>query len=458
MSTPSSALPLPLPLPSSGSEEYSDESAMVNPPTVSCEDDIPPLEPVAPSTPALPLLNQSPHSVQSSMTHAPAASSASASTSTSTSTNVGVSIPQPAAASPPLITKFTAHHPIGKSLSIYAKPPINSLFNASNTPAGTASIAQLTRTNSNPNQSHQAHRAPSNPTSYQTASTGANLATPPLAATPAPATTSPPSYFDEFDEIDAEDLYQAEQLVQQHALRSQQPAVPTPSSSVMTSSASSNYSSISSPLYSRALSLLRKYWGHSSFRPGQFELLNAVASDRRDTFVLMSTGAGKSVCFQLLPLLTDKPVIVISPLISLMEDQVLGLTSRGIKACALNSANPSPQMTRDAMEGKYSLIYISPERLAISHANLQELEHKVGITAFAIDESEMQRDTHEQLGDVCLSILSLILFFLLLSSSLKISLHQRMGLRFSSRLSQSRFNSPFIPARSNHGTHSDSDG
>lgn len=143
----------------------------------------------------------------------------------------------------------------------------------------------------------------------------------------------------------------------------------------------------SNPLYERAVAALKKHWGHSSFRTGQFDLIASIAGDKRDCFALMSTGAGKSVCFQLLPLLTGRPVMVISPLIALMQDQVRSLKERGIKACALTSAESDPRVTTDAMAGAYQLIYMSPERLSISHAHIQSLEHSIGLTAFAIDES-----------------------------------------------------------------------
>ena len=98
-------------------------------------------------------------------------------------------------------------------------------------------------------------------------------------------------------------------------------------------------------------------------------------------------GGGKSLCFQLLPLLSGKPCVVISPLISLMQDQVVALQQRGITACALNSHTADPRVARDAFNGKYQLIYMSPERFVQSIASLSALESRVGLSAFAIDES-----------------------------------------------------------------------
>lgn len=103
----------------------------------------------------------------------------------------------------------------------------------------------------------------------------------------------------------------------------------------------------------------------------------------RDTFVLMATGQGKSLCYQLPALVTGKPVVVISPLISLMEDQVMALQSRGITACHLSSAQADPSVPNRALQGHFKLIYMSPERLTVSEDYLRDLVQNVGVCLFA---------------------------------------------------------------------------
>lgn len=201
------------------------------------------------------------------------------------------------------------------------------------------------------------------------AAAAASISTPAAAAA---ASSSSFTYKGEFDDVDFE-----------AADSSFLSAPPDPSAVAWATMAPPT----DNPLYAHAVKMLQKYWGFSSFRPGQFQLVDAVVTQKRDAFVLMATGAGKSLCFQLLPLVSGKPCIVISPLISLMQDQVAALRQRGISACSLNSLEPNPQVARDAWAGKYQLIYISPERLAISISNIAALEASVGISAFAIDES-----------------------------------------------------------------------
>eukprot|EP00478_Filoreta_tenera_P007449 GABV01009449.1.p1 GENE.GABV01009449.1~~GABV01009449.1.p1 ORF type:complete len:164 (-),score=22.38 GABV01009449.1:66-557(-) len=108
----------------------------------------------------------------------------------------------------------------------------------------------------------------------------------------------------------------------------------------------------------------------------------------RDVFILMPTGAGKSLIYQLPCLVTQLPTIVISPLISLMNDQVLALQSRGVSACALTSAQTDPTVWRNALEGRYKLIYLAPERLASFAPQLRTIHDNTGgFTSFAIDEA-----------------------------------------------------------------------
>ena len=110
---------------------------------------------------------------------------------------------------------------------------------------------------------------------------------------------------------------------------------------------------------------LKKYYGYSTFRRGQFEIINSILNGR-DTFCLMPTGAGKSICYQIPATLFQGITIVISPLISLMKDQVDNLIEAGIKAAYINSTQNMDIIKKillDASMGDYKIIYVSPERL-----------------------------------------------------------------------------------------------
>ena len=132
--------------------------------------------------------------------------------------------------------------------------------------------------------------------------------------------------------------------------------------------------------------LLRKYYGYHSFRPQQEEIIRNVM-EGRDSLVLMPTGGGKSLCYQIPALAMKGTAIVISPLISLMRDQVEALRANGIEAAALNSGNDLTEDTiirRKYLSGDLKLLYISPERL------LNETEYllkSIKISLFAIDEA-----------------------------------------------------------------------
>lgn len=122
-----------------------------------------------------------------------------------------------------------------------------------------------------------------------------------------------------------------------------------------------------SQIYSRdaALGVLEKYWGHASFRPGQWEAIDAVLKGT-DTMAVLPTGGGKSLLYQLPAVLMDGLTLVISPLVALMEDQVQALHKRGIRAGNITSslsAREIDQCWTDAEFGKYQLLYVTPERL-----------------------------------------------------------------------------------------------
>ncbi|MGB8522221.1 MAG: RecQ family ATP-dependent DNA helicase [Candidatus Acidiferrales bacterium] len=141
-------------------------------------------------------------------------------------------------------------------------------------------------------------------------------------------------------------------------------------------------------LETELLPALRRYWGYDSFRPLQEKIVRSLLQ-KRDTCVVMPTGGGKSLCYQLpAALLTEQTVIVVAPLIALMQDQVAQLTQTGIAAALLNSSVTGAQQAeimREARNGRYRLLYLSPERLA--RADTIEWLRTVPLSFFAIDEA-----------------------------------------------------------------------
>ena len=110
---------------------------------------------------------------------------------------------------------------------------------------------------------------------------------------------------------------------------------------------------------------LKQYFGHDTFLPGQHEVIS-MALDRRDALVLMPTGGGKSLTYQLPALLLPGLTVVISPLIALMQDQVDRLRANGISATFVNSSlSPDERMQREsaALRGEIKLLYVAPERI-----------------------------------------------------------------------------------------------
>src|SRR5579863_4203444 len=136
------------------------------------------------------------------------------------------------------------------------------------------------------------------------------------------------------------------------------------------------------------LSPLRRYWGYLAFRPLQERIVTSLL-EGRDTCVIMPTGGGKSLCYQLPgAMLPGQTVIVISPLIALMQDQVAQLTQMGIPAALLNSslgAGEQADVLRNARAGEYRLLYLSPERLV--RADTLGWLRKIPVSFFAIDEA-----------------------------------------------------------------------
>ena len=134
------------------------------------------------------------------------------------------------------------------------------------------------------------------------------------------------------------------------------------------------------------LHTLKTYFGYDSFRPLQQDIIQTILSSK-DTLVLMPTGGGKSICYQLPALLMEGTAIVVSPLISLMKDQVESLQANGIAARAMNSNNNETEnanLRRECMQGKVKLLYISPERLLLE---MNFLLKDIKVSLFAIDEA-----------------------------------------------------------------------
>ena len=134
------------------------------------------------------------------------------------------------------------------------------------------------------------------------------------------------------------------------------------------------------------LKTLKSYFGYTQFRPLQQEIITCIL-EKRDTLVLMPTGGGKSICYQLPALMMEGTAIVVSPLISLMKDQVESLQANGIIARALNSSNDetvNANLRFECMQGRVKLLYISPERLL---SELNFLLKDIRVSLFAIDEA-----------------------------------------------------------------------
>ncbi len=133
--------------------------------------------------------------------------------------------------------------------------------------------------------------------------------------------------------------------------------------------------------------LLKQYFGHTAFRPGQSELIDNILAGR-DVFGVMPTGAGKSVCYQIPALMLKGVTLVISPLISLMKDQVSALVESGVKAAYINSSltfSQYKEVLRRAMNGVYRIIYVAPERLASE--DFLRLAEQVKIEMVTVDEA-----------------------------------------------------------------------
>ncbi len=138
---------------------------------------------------------------------------------------------------------------------------------------------------------------------------------------------------------------------------------------------------------SNLVEALRRYWGYHEFRPKQENVIRSLLA-AHDTCVVMPTGGGKSLCYQLPAVISGKTAVVVSPLIALMQDQAAQLAQMGIPAAAINSFQNSAerrQVMEKAARGEYRLLYLSPERLAAE--NTFAWLAKVPVGFFAVDEA-----------------------------------------------------------------------
>ena len=134
-------------------------------------------------------------------------------------------------------------------------------------------------------------------------------------------------------------------------------------------------------------SILKKVFGYDSFRPGQEDIVRRLL-DGQDVLAVMPTGAGKSICYQVPALLLPGITIVVSPLVSLMKDQVGALVQAGVAAAFLNNSltdNQKALMLRRAREGWYKIIYVAPERLEMP--GFQRFAQEKLISMVTVDEA-----------------------------------------------------------------------
>lgn len=138
---------------------------------------------------------------------------------------------------------------------------------------------------------------------------------------------------------------------------------------------------------STPLQILSEYWGHTSFKPMQEEIISSVLNGR-DTVALLPTGGGKSVCFQVPALINEGICIVVSPLVALMTDQVATLKSKGVKAMAIAGGTSTDELRTlldNALYGNYKFLYLSPERL--KQEMVQQAIREMTVNLFAVDEA-----------------------------------------------------------------------
>lgn len=146
---------------------------------------------------------------------------------------------------------------------------------------------------------------------------------------------------------------------------------------------------ITSDIKNQKINVLKKVFGYDSFRPGQEEIVDNILAGR-DVLGIMPTGAGKSICYQLPALMLSGITIVVSPLISLMIDQVKALNEAGVHAAYINSALSENQVTKalyNAMCGRYKIVYVAPERLETNR--FLEFVMNADISMITVDEYDI---------------------------------------------------------------------
>jgi ATP-dependent DNA helicase RecQ len=134
--------------------------------------------------------------------------------------------------------------------------------------------------------------------------------------------------------------------------------------------------------------ILKEYFGYDQFRPLQLEIIESITNDKRDTLVLMPTGGGKSLCYQVPAMLLEGICVVISPLIALMKDQVEALRQNGVNAAFINSTQSATEqryLEQQCLEGGIKLLYVSPEKL--QNEAFKVLLWQLNVNLFAIDEA-----------------------------------------------------------------------
>ena len=141
--------------------------------------------------------------------------------------------------------------------------------------------------------------------------------------------------------------------------------------------------------YKTSMGVLKKYFGYDTFKENQYKIIHNILNCK-DVIALLPTSHGKSLCFQIIPLITNEVCIVISPLISLMEDQKMILDKLNIESCCYNgtsNAKQKEEIEKDVLDNKYKIIYTTPETLINSKNFIEKIFRKIGICVLAIDES-----------------------------------------------------------------------
>jgi RecQ family ATP-dependent DNA helicase len=141
--------------------------------------------------------------------------------------------------------------------------------------------------------------------------------------------------------------------------------------------------------YKKAKQILKTHFGYDNFKQNQYKIIHSIIRGI-DILAILPTGYGKSLCFQIIPLLTDKLIICVSPLVALMEDQQSILRSLNISCCCWNSQlskKEKIQMEKNLIEGVYKILYITPESMVSSYDMIQKIYKNCGISMIAIDEA-----------------------------------------------------------------------